>query len=125
MSGMPMKSAEIIKTGLIRAELCYSMSKELAMGKPESAYAVGLLSILEGLLDQPINQLVKDMPIQAEMVQALVERTGPYSVGLNCIQALEQGHSLEPFTHLVAMDKLAAMYIQAITSAEDILNELA
>lgn len=125
MSGMPMKSAEIIKTGLIRAELCYSMSKELAMGKPESAYAVGLLSILEGLLDQPIHQLVKDMPIQAEMVQALVERTGPYSVGLNCIQALEQGHSLEPFTHLVAMDKLAAMYIQAITSAEDILNELA
>jgi EAL and modified HD-GYP domain-containing signal transduction protein len=124
MSSMPVKSAEIIKTGLIRAELCYSISKELAVGEPESAYAVGLLSILEALMSQPIDQLVKDMPIRAEMAEALVEHTGPYSIGLNCIQALEQGHPLGPFTELVALDKLTALYIQAITSAEDILNEL-
>lgn len=75
-------------------------------------------------MSQPIDQLVKDMPIRAEMAEALVEHTGPYSIGLNCIQALEQGHPLAPFTELVALDKLTSLYIQAITSAEDILNEL-
>jgi EAL and modified HD-GYP domain-containing signal transduction protein len=124
MSSMPAKSAEIIKTGLIRAELCYSISQELAVGEPESAYAVGLLSILEALMSQPIEQLVKDMPIRAEMAEALVAQSGPYSIGLNCIRALERGGPLEPFTELIPLDELTHLYIQAIKSAEDILNEL-
>lgn len=125
MSDMPVKSTEVMKTGLIRAELCYAMSKELAAGEPESAYAVGLLSILDALLNQPIEHLVKDMPIAVEMADALIEHTGPYSIGLNCIQALEQGYSLSPFAELISVEKLTILYIQAIGSAEDILNELA
>jgi EAL and modified HD-GYP domain-containing signal transduction protein len=124
MSDMPVKSSEIMKTGLVRAELCYLMSKELGRGEPESAYTVGLLSILDALMDQPIDQLVKEMPLAAEMAEALVDHTGPYSIGLNCIRALEQGRTLEPFAEFISEGKLNTLYIQAITSAEDVLYEL-
>jgi EAL and modified HD-GYP domain-containing signal transduction protein len=124
MSDLHVKSPEIMKMGLVRAELCRSMSKAFAVGEPESAYTVGLLSILDALMNQSMEQLVKDLPLPIDMIEALDKRAGPYSIGLNCVLALEQGQTLDPFAQSFPVDKLHGMYIQAMTSAEDILNEL-
>jgi EAL and modified HD-GYP domain-containing signal transduction protein len=123
MSDMQVKNTELMITGLVRADMCHSVSKEISVGEAERAYTVGLLSILDALLDQPMEQLVKAMQLPAEMIEALIERTGPYSFGLNCVLALEQGQSLAYFTDLITTDRLNALYIQAISSADDILNE--
>ncbi|MGZ8194349.1 MAG: EAL and HDOD domain-containing protein [Methylosarcina sp.] len=123
MSDMEVKNSELMVTGLVRADMCHSVSKEIAVGEPERAYTVGLLSILDALLDRPIEQLVKGMQLPIEMTEALIEHCGPYSIGLNCVLALEQGQSLESFTNLISMDKLNSLYIQAIAGANDTLNE--
>lgn len=124
MSDMQVKNSELLKTGLIRAEMCYLVSRELAVGDPESAYTVGLLSILDALLNQSLEQLVKDMPLSIEMTEALIEHKGKYGFGLNCVLAIEQGQSLSDYEKLVSRDKLIANYIQAITNTDDIMNEL-
>lgn len=110
-------------TGLVRADMCHSVSKEILVGEPERAYTVGVLSILDALLDQPMEELVKDMQLPTEMAEALVERTGPYSIGLNCVLAFEQGQFLTNFSDFIPMDRLNTLYIEAISSADDILNE--
>lgn len=124
MSNLRVKNSEIMKTGLVRAELCQSISKELAVGEPESAYTIGLLSILDALLNQPMDQLMKDMPLPVEMAEALVKHAGPYSIGLNCVLNFERGQSLESFAPLISVDKLNTLYIQAMTNAENILREI-
>jgi len=124
MSEMQSKNSELLKTGLIRAEMCYFISRELAIDDPESAYTVGLLSILDALLNRPLDELVKDMPLPVEMTQALIERTGKYSIGLNCVLALEQGRPPEACEEWVTPDKVITNYVKAIANTENILNEL-
>lgn len=123
MSDMHVKNTELMITGLVRADMCHSVSKEILVGEPERAYTVGVLSILDALLDQPMEELVKDMQLPTEMAEALVERTGPYSIGLNCVLAFEQGQFLTNFSDFIPMDRLNTLYIEAISSADDILNE--
>ncbi len=124
MADMNQKSPEIITTGLVRAELCQSLSKELAAGEPESNYMIGLFSILDALLDQPMAELVKDMPLSTDMVEALTRHTGIYSSGLNCAIALEHGEWQEPVIQSMPLFKLKSMYIEAIIKAAEIQTEL-
>jgi EAL and modified HD-GYP domain-containing signal transduction protein len=124
MADMNQKSPEIITLGLVRAELCQSLSKELAAGEPESNYMVGLLSILDALLDQPMIELVMDMPLNADMVEALTKHTGIYSLGLNCAIAIEHGQWQESVTQLLPLSRLQSIYIDAIIKASEIQEEL-
>lgn len=91
MAGMNDKAREIITIGLIRAQLCHSLTTELNSGEPDSGYSIDLLKILDGILNQPMKELVKDLPFPAEMTDALVYRSGPYGANLNIAMALEQG----------------------------------
>jgi EAL and modified HD-GYP domain-containing signal transduction protein len=124
MADMNQKSPEIITMGLVRAELCQSLSKELVAGEPESNYMVGLLSILDAILDQPMIELVMDMPLNTDMIEALTKHTGLYSLGLNCAIAIEHGQWQESATQLLPLPRLQSMYIDAIIKASEIQAEL-
>lgn len=81
----------VVFVGMLRAEFCQSLALEIKVGDPDSGYTVGLFSLLDAILDQPMSELVKDLPLPHEMVEALVSHTGAYSRGLNCVIALERG----------------------------------
>lgn len=124
MAGMNNKTPEILTTSLIRAEFCQSLSKELKVGDPDSGYTVGLFSMLDAILDQPMSELVKDLPLPEEMVEALVNHTGTYSEGLNCVIALEHGAWNEAGVNMLPQDKLNSIYVDAMIKAEEISREL-
>jgi EAL and modified HD-GYP domain-containing signal transduction protein len=124
MADMNQKSPEIITLGLVRAELCQSLSKELSAGEPESNYMIGLFSILDALLDQPMVELVMDMPLTNDMVEALTKHTGIYSLGLNCAIALEHNQWQESVLQSLPLFRLKSMYIEAIIRAAEIQTEL-
>ncbi len=124
MAGMNVKAREIITTGLVRAQLCYSLTKELKCGEPDSGYSVGLLSILDAILNQPMKELVKDLPFPAEMTDALVYRSGPYGANLNLAMALEHGHVTEPVSHQLPAGRLNSMYLEAMIKTEEIKKSL-
>lgn len=124
MAGMDVKAREIITTGLVRAQLCQSLTRELKSGEPDSGYSVGLLSILDGLLNQPMKELVKDLPFPNEMTDALVYRSGPYGANLNLAMSLELGHVSDPLPPLLPLSRLNAMYIEAMIKTEEIRKQL-
>lgn len=124
MAGMDVMVREVITTGLIRAELCHSLTEALCSGKPDSGYSIGLLSILDAILSQPMKELVKDLPFPTEMTDALVYRSGPYGASLNLAMALEQGHITEPISNLLPMSKVNSMYLEAMMKTEQIRKEL-
>lgn len=124
MAGMNDKVREVITTGLVRAQLCHSLTRELKSGAPDSGYSVGLLSILDAILNQPMKELVKDLPFPAEMTDALVYRSGPYGANLNLAMALEQGHITQPISTLLPLNKVNSMYLEAMMRTEEIRKEL-
>ena len=124
MAGMSNKVPEILTTSLVRAEFCQSISRVLEVGDPDSGYTVGLFSLLDAMLEQPMTELVKDMPLPLAMVEALVSHTGSYSNGLNCVIALEHGSWDEAGSQLLPLHELNSIYVNAMVRAEEIRKEL-
>lgn len=124
MAGMNNGVPKILTTSLVRAEFCQSLALEIKVGDPGSGYTVGLFSLLDAILEQPMNELVKDLPLPPEMVEALVSHTGAYSRGLNCVIALEHGEWNEADMDLLPQDKLNSMYVNAMVKAEETRKEL-
>ena len=124
MAGMNNKVPEILTASLIRAEFCKMLAKEeCKLSDPDSCYTIGLFSMLDALLNQPMSELVNDLPLPSEMLRALTEHTGPYSVGLNCIIAIENGQWSKVEEFSLNKEKLNSIYFDAITKAEEI-NEI-
>lgn len=123
MAGMDLYSSELITTSLVRAELCRSHIAELASGDPESAYTVGLLSTLDSMLSRPMQELLNELPLPEQMIDALKERTGPYAESLQCAIDLEECNWLAGSTRLESIERLNTLYVQALERAETIRSE--
>lgn len=125
MANMNNTVPEVITTSLVRAELCQSISRFLSSGDPVSAYTVGLLSVLDALLNQPMEELVKDLPLPVAMADALVYHTGFYGNGLNCALALERYKwQDEAVTQTASLELITPMYVNALARAEEIRSSL-
>lgn len=124
MAGMHIKTREIITTGLVRAQLCHALTAELQSGEPDSGYIIGLLSILDAILNQPMQELVKDLPFPAEMTDALAYRSGPYGAHLNLALALEQGHAPDAVSSTLPASRVNSLYLDAMMKTEVIRQQL-
>jgi len=72
------KPPEVLVTALVRAKTC----ELVANGKNENApsggtaFMVGLFSLLDAMLDQPLEDILKDLPVSDTLKNALLEQTG-------------------------------------------------
>lgn len=124
MAGMHIMTREIITTGLVRAQLCHALTAELQSGEPDSGYSIGLLSILDAILNQPMQELVKDLPFPTEMTDALAYRSGPYGAHLNLALALEQGHAPDAVSSTLPVSRVNSLYLEAMIKTEVIRQQL-
>jgi EAL and modified HD-GYP domain-containing signal transduction protein len=120
MAGMDLYSPELLTTSLVRAELCRSYFTELASGDPESAYTVGLLSTLDAMLSQPMQELLDELPLPQQMIEALKSHTGPYARSLQCAIDLEQFQWQTEATSSLPVERLNTMYVQALERVEKV-----
>jgi EAL and modified HD-GYP domain-containing signal transduction protein len=123
MAGMDLFSPELITTCLVRAELCKSYISELEAGDPESAYTVGLLSTLDAMLSRPMQEVVRELPLPAQMIEALKEHTGPYANSLQCAIDLEKCQWMTEATQSMPVERLNNLYVQALERVEMIRDE--
>lgn len=74
MSGVNDKPRELITSALVRARMCELLGTK--SGVAEAAFTVGLLSILDALLDVPMEDALQAMPLTATIREALLDRSG-------------------------------------------------
>ncbi len=84
------KPEELISTALIRARFCELLGRDDAARDDNQYFTVGLLSVLDALLDQPMAAVVSELPFDAELREALSGRTGPLGETLSRVIAYEQ-----------------------------------
>ncbi len=89
LSGIANKPQDLFTTALVRAHMCGLLA---AAGHPDeqgSAFTAGLLSVLDRLLDQPLQQIVQDLPLTAEVNAALLKYRGISGQALSCAISYE------------------------------------
>ena len=83
------KPLELTVTALVRARFCELTGD----GGTEAGelFTLGLLSVIDALLDEPIEEALTGLPIARDLRDALVRHAGPRGHLLECVLALEAG----------------------------------
>jgi EAL and modified HD-GYP domain-containing signal transduction protein len=88
------KPGEILTTALVRARTCENYARQTRATSPATSFMVGLLSVLDAILDQPIADLLEELPVTTEVRGAILEFAGPAGAILEKVVTREQ-HTLE------------------------------
>jgi len=70
------KPGELQREALTRAFFCEHLAGQQDTVTAESGFTVGLLSVLDAWLDRPMQSIVDQLPLSAEMKAALTRREG-------------------------------------------------
>ncbi len=70
------KPAELMVTALVRAKMCEILAKAVKYEHEDSCFTVGLLSVLEALLDMPMEKVLAMLTLTDEVNQALLRFEG-------------------------------------------------
>jgi EAL and modified HD-GYP domain-containing signal transduction protein len=113
-AGVEEKPRELIETALVRARFC-----ELAgEGNNDQLFTLGLFSVVDALMDAPMEDVLASMPFPDEMRDALVARTGPKGELLEAALSFERGEFSPPDHHF------GATWIEAMGWATTAADEL-
>ncbi|CDZ75892.1 HDOD domain protein [Legionella massiliensis] len=114
MTNVSNKPAEIVESGLIRAQ----MAQRIAESQPElsaaSAYTVGLLSVLDSLMDTPMENLLEKITLADEIKTALISHSGSLGQLLSTVIAYEEGHLNEEMGTSYTNVDLSKIYLECL-----------
>jgi EAL and modified HD-GYP domain-containing signal transduction protein len=81
------------QAALARGRLLEALARQLGDAQPGAHFTLGLLSMIEPLLQVPLAQAVAPLRLAAEFEAALLRRTGPWSDRLALLELLDAGQS--------------------------------
>lgn len=90
MASVDGKPKVLMENALVRAHMCERLAAAIGLPDTESYFTVGLFSILDTLLDMPMESIVEPLPLAEEISDALVHGTGRYAFALKCVLAYER-----------------------------------
>ena len=114
LSGIADQPHQLLATGLQRARLCELLAAQYPTATPERTFTTGLLSILDALLDQPMHELLAELPLDDNIATALLERHGTEGRILAAVEAYERGDFDAVSQHGITLPIIADAYQQAV-----------
>ena len=86
------KPVELLNVSLVRARFCESIAEEIGQKRNEhNFFMMGLFSLVDALLDRHMEDVLKDIYIEAEVKEALLGEENIYSDVCNLVIAYEKG----------------------------------
>ena len=80
LSGIDEQRGPLLITALSRGRTCEAIARRLGADDADAYFFTGMLSVVDALLDQPMDEAVRDLPLSEDVVAALVRarrRQGP------------------------------------------------
>jgi EAL and modified HD-GYP domain-containing signal transduction protein len=124
MGRLTHKPKELITLALVRANLCERLVLETRQGSEDTAYTVGLLSILDALLDAPLADVLSELPLGDAVTNALSNHEGTYGQALACSKELENGRLMASRCPGVDAATVNRLYLDSIEKADQMIREL-
>lgn len=84
------KPLELSATTLARAQMCYLIAKTVSPRDSETCFTAGLFSTLDAFLDAPIEEVLKELPLTQDLVDAITKHTGRAGRILSNVIAYEE-----------------------------------
>jgi len=124
LSKIENKPQELINISLTRAKMCELLAPELGCAK-NSAFTIGLFSMLDVLMDQPLPELLKQLPLDEEVTDALTKHSGTLGGLLKMVIAYEQGNWMElEKVAITSAHLLRTAYLDSLAWSEEITSQI-
>jgi EAL and modified HD-GYP domain-containing signal transduction protein len=118
-AGIDDKPREVIVTGLTRARFCeLAGPRHFGEAEPAQLFTLGLFSVIDAMMDAPMDEVLAKMPFPAEMNDALVSRSGPKGELLEAALRCERGDFPNAGLAQIQLDAIA----WATEAAEDLFE---
>ncbi len=85
------KSPELLRSALCRAKTCELIANRTAPQQKDQFFLVGILSVMDGLLDKPMAEVVDTLAISQTIHDALTSHEGDVGQTLAAVIAYEHG----------------------------------
>lgn len=101
------KPIELVRMSIIRAKMCESIAQRIDGCKPESSFLLGLFSLIDAILDKPMDDIAITLPVTDEIKEALLGFKNPLYQMLQLIKAYESGswYNTQRFANVVQLDE--------------------
>lgn len=121
LSGMNDKPDELLITAMIRAKMCEMLATAAKLSPTEKYFTIGLLSVLDALMDQPMEDLLPELPLAKDINDALLglDESHPLQQVLVCARAIEQGHWEDVRFLDVEMSAIGNAYVSSVRWAAE------
>ena len=121
LGGMDDRPPELLRTALIRANMCEQLAAGMPRGQQEMAFTVGLFSLLDTLMCAPMEFVLTQLPLVPEIREALVDHKGAFAALLEQILAWENGSlSSVQQAQPQRIQRMAAVYLEATQWADQV-----
>jgi EAL and modified HD-GYP domain-containing signal transduction protein len=112
------KPDELMILALTRAKMCESLSHAMGDDRKSSYFTVGLFSLLDAMLDRPMEEILGQLPMAPELDEAILEQTGHFGAALRTAMSFETGDWVG--IKLLGIDplKTQAAYLDSLDWAE-------
>lgn len=117
-SSVDNKPNELLVTAIVRAKMCELVALHLGRQFAGSYFTAGLLSLLDALLNKPLEEIVEKMPLSAELEMALLTRSGDIGEVLRSVEAYESGKFEDTSIKGLAVNDLWEIYLKSLEWAD-------
>lgn len=84
------KPLELSAATLVRAHMCLLIAEILSPNDTDLCFTAGLFSTLDAFMDAPIEEVLAELPLSRDLVDAITEGTGPAGRILQSVIAYEE-----------------------------------
>jgi EAL and modified HD-GYP domain-containing signal transduction protein len=124
MSTVSDKPHELTATALQRGKMCEMLGKALGDRQPESYFLIGLLSVLDAIMDIPMIEVVENLSLTKELTEALVNRKGKLGLVLTGVIAAECGNWDNVVQLGFKPEVWQNTYFESVKWSNNIMNEV-
>ena len=114
------KPRELIMLTLVRARMMQVLAKIKGLN-PDPCFTTGLFSSIDAIMDQPMDEVLKELPLSSEIGNALVKREGEVGKLLSLVLNYERGNWSEVTDSGISADDLSSAYLESMAWATELM----
>lgn len=122
LCSMDDRPSEMIHLTMVRAKMCEILSEKANLTDQESFFTVGLFSGLDILMERKLNDLIKPLPLNEKIVNALLEYEGEMGEALHCVLAYEVSDFDNCHFKKLSQDEIFIANVEAVSWANMVVN---
>lgn len=114
------KPRELIMLTLVRARMMQILANKKGLN-PDPCFTTGLFSSIDAIMDQPMDEILKELPLSSEISMALTKKEGDVGELLSLVLNYERGYWSEVTNCGISADDLSSAYLESMAWATELM----